>query len=142
MSEEDAVQREKRIEALRKLDPVDEMNEIPHVKRFIEEELKARYEVMGQDDEPTITFSVRVGATAAADLENLGAYLGIKKTVLAADLLRNAIQDAVWGAMMVERENGRLEHLQAALGKRVEFESGGSVESDYGGGARAEGDGR
>ncbi len=141
MSDEDAVQREKRIEALRKLDPVDEMNSVPHVKRFIEEELKARYEVMGPKDEPTITFSVRVGATGVADLENLGAYLGIKKTVLAADLLRHAIQDAVWGAMMVERENGRLQDLQAALGKRVEFEGGGSVESDYGAGAGGEGEG-
>ncbi len=141
MSEEDSVQRE-RLEELRKRDVLDEMNSVPNVKRFIEQELKARYEVMGQHDEPTITFSVRVGATAAADLENLGAYLGIKKTVLAADLLRYAIQDAVSCAMIVERENGRLEDLQAALGKRVEFEGGGSVESDYGGGARAEGEGR
>jgi hypothetical protein len=110
---------------------IDKLNSIPNVKRFVENELRVRDEGRDHDGEPLVTFSIRLGVGDMALLENLGSYLGHKKTPFASLLLHGALQDALYSAMLVENEKGRLDELKAHLGQRFEFE-GGSTQFDFG----------
>ena len=94
-----------------------------YVRNFVEEELRRRHEGPN-DDEPEVTFSVKLPVSDMGRLEQVAAYLGQKKTPFASELLARAVEDAYWAIIQAEEQSGRGDEARAYFERRHELESG------------------
>lgn len=76
------------------------------------------------DEEPEVTFSVRLPVSDMAQLELLARYMGSKKTPYASFLLSAAIEDAIVAAYEYEQEKGRGEAFLEHMSQHHQLEDG------------------
>lgn len=77
-----------------------------------------------EDEEPVITFSVRLPVSAVGQLQAVANYLGESRTAFASSLLEAAAHRAFDELIAQEDERGNSETVREALGARTELEEG------------------
>lgn len=100
------------------------MEDNAYVRNLVARELEVR-ESLVEGGEPEVAFTVKLPVTDLALLEQIGAYLGHKKTPFASMLLQMAIQDAKYGLLVAAEEYpGKREEVEAYFRELHELEDG------------------
>lgn len=95
-----------------------------YVRNMVEHELEIMHNHTFIDEEPEVTFSVKLPVSDMALLEQIAGYLKGKKTPLASALLREALQDAYWTILQVEDDKGRGKEAREHFRKVHHLEDG------------------